>query len=205
MSLFDIILQLSIISTLGLMIQSAPINTMITKRSTLMYTEKNLTIPEKRLYCAARDLYDATGNLRKAQYSLTRSDFPEIDIDIKNEVVDKLYSLSSYRCKNYANVMILKHQLQDHIFNPNMTDLDLTTEHVGNIPIILTSLQTMADSFNDFELSIVNKRCVKFTPAQYQIMYYAKYNRKDSLLKLLKDNFEGWYLRFDARRKQLNA
>ena len=202
MSLFNIILQLSIISALGLMVRSAPINTMITKRST--GTKNPLTISEKRLYCAAKDLYDATGNLRKAQYSLTRSHFPEIDIDVKTKIVDKLYNLSSNRCKNYTIVMILKHQLQDHIFNPNMTDLDLSAEHVtGNISIILTSLQTMADSFNDFELRIVNKRCVKLTPAQYQIMYYVKYNRKDSLLKLLKDNFEGWYLEFGARRKQL--
>ena len=203
MSLFDIILQLSIISALGLMIQSAPINTMINKRSTPNCTGKDLTIPEERLFGAARDLHDATGKLHKAQYNHARLGFPEIDFDVENETVDELYSLFSYLCKKYANVMILKHQLQDYIFNSNMTDLNLTAEDIaGNISIILTSLQTMADSFDDFEFSIFNKRCVKLTQAQYQIMYYVKRNQDASLLKL-KEDFDGWYKDFEKRREQL--
>ena len=187
MSLFDIIFQLSIISALGLMIQSAPINTMITKRST--GTEKSLTILDNRLKCAAKDLRDATGRLLKAS---NQSDIPEIKFDIKTEIGRNFYNLSSSQCKSYTDVMILKHQLQDHIFN---TDLNLTAEHdAGDISIISTSLQTMADSFNDYEFCIANKRCVELTPAQYQIMHYVNYNQTDSLLKLLKDKFEGLYL-----------
>ena len=184
MSLFDIIFQLSIISALGLMIQSAPINTMITKRSTLMCAEKNLTILENRLKFAARDLYHATGRLLNAS---NPSDF---GFYVKTEIRHKFYSLSSPQCKNYTNVTILKHQLQDHIFNT-----DLTAEHdAGDISIILTSLQAMADIFNDYEFSIANKRCVELTPAQYQIMYNVNNNQTYSLLKLLRENFAGFYL-----------
>ena len=193
------VLQLSIISALGLMVQSAPINTMINKRSTqkICTTDKNvtvvLTVLEKRLRCAAEDLHNANGQLRQAKYNLRPLDLPKIDIDTKTEIVNKLYNLSSYRCKQFTTVMILKHRLQDYIFNADTADLELNSEHVAkNLFIILTSLQTMANSFNDIEISITNKRCLKLTPAQCKIMYYAKY-KKDSLLEILTDDWSGWY------------
>jgi len=203
MSLFSI-LQLSIISALGLMVQSAPINTMINKRSTQkICTDKNVTVVltalENRIYCAAVDLHNANGQLRKAKYNLRPSDLPKIDINTKIEIVNKLYNLSSYRCKQFTTVMILKHRLQDYIFNAGTADLELNSEHVAkNLYIILTSLQTMANSFNDIEISITNKRCVKFAPAQYKIMYYAKYT---SLLEILTDYSSGWYQDFCTRLK----
>ena len=192
------ILQLSIISALGLMVQSAPINAMINKRSTQkICTNKNVTVVltalENRIYCAAVDLHNANGQLRKAKYSLRPSDLPKIDINTKIEIVNKLYNLSSYRCKQFTTVMMLKHRLQDYIFNADTADLELNSEHVAkNLYEILTSLQTMANSFNDIEISITNKRCLKVTPAQYKIMYYAKY-KKDSLLEILTNDWSGWY------------
>ena len=200
MSLFNI-LQLSIISALGLMAQSAPINTMINKRSTQkICTYENVTVVltalENRIYYAAVDLHNANGQLHRAKYNLRPSDLPKIDINTKTEIANKLYNLSSYRCKQFTTVMILKHRLQDYIFN---ADSELNTENVTEyLSIILTSLQIMADSFNDIEISITNKRCVKFAPAQYKIMYYAKYT---SLLEILTDYSSGWYQDFCTRLK----
>ena len=65
--------------------------------------------------------------------------------------------------------MTLKHKLQHHLFNADVAP------DFNNISIILTSLQTMANTFNDLEFNDNNRRCVKLTPDQYKIMYKARY------------------------------
>ena len=86
--------------------------------------------------------------------------------------------------------MTLKHQLQDHLFNTDNAP-ELNSDNANKLTTILTSLQTMANIFDDMKISEDNSRCVKLTPAQYKIMYYVRYTAP--LLESLKHHLEGWY------------
>ena len=184
MSLF--VLQLFIISVLGLVVQSAPVD--LTKRSSPK------TLPKTKLYHSSRALYNAAGRLRKAKYNLTI--LPEIDIDTKTkDVVSCIYNISSDQCKNYAKVMSLKHQLQDHLFNTD-TALNLNAKHATDLSIILASLQTMANTFNYIKSKEDNRMCVQLAPAQYKIMYHVPYTSDTPLLQLLQNESAKFYLDF---------
>jgi len=186
MSLF--IIQVFIISALTLMIQSAPI-----ERSTenvMTKEEKNQRELEKSLYCAARSLHNAVGQLRTASYTLPP--LPKVNISSSTEaIMNKILHLFSYRCKNFTEAMTLKHQLQDHLFNAD-TAPDLSSGNAKILSTILTSLQTMANTFDDMEFNKDSRRCIKLTPAQYKIMYYVRYT--NPLLVALNDDLEEWYL-----------
>ena len=185
MSLF--IIQVFIISALTLMIQSAPI-----ERSTeniMSKQEKNQRELEKSLYCAAQSLYDAAGQLRTANYTLP----PLLKINITSNteaIVNRMFHHFSYRCKNFTEAMTLKHQLQDHLFDAD-TAPDLSSGNAKILLTILTSLQTMANTFDDMEFNKDSRRCIKLTPAQYKITYYVKYT--NPLLVALNDDLEEWY------------
>ena len=186
------ILQLLIISAFGLMVQSAPVND-VTKRSTntTMSTEenKNRTL-ENNLYCAAQSLYNARGKLQNAGFTLPS--LPQDDIDNNTKAIaSKTFDHFSSRCKNFTVAMTLKHQLQDHIFS-NSATVELNSDNAKNISKILTSLQSLANVFNDMEFIRNKSRCVMLTPAQYRIMYYARYTAP--LLESLKDDLQGWFL-----------
>ena len=162
MSLF--IPQLLIISALGLMVQTAPIS--LTKRS----TDTN-SVLQKRLYCAARDLQNARGS------------FPDAEPKNDNSTASTLFNLFSDRCKEFTTVMTLKHKLLVDVFDDN-------TALSQKLSTILTSLETMANIFNDLELNENYRRCVELTPAQYKIMYTARYMTK--ILESLGD-LKKWY------------
>ena len=166
MSLF--IPQLLIISALGLMVQTAPIS--LTKRS----TETNSSVLQTRLYCAARDLHNARGS------------FPDADPKNDDSTASTLFNLFSNHCKEFTTVMTLKHKLLVDIFDVDTTlGLDFK-----NLSTILTNLETMANIFNDLELNENNTRCVELTPAQYNIMYTARYTTK--ILESIGD-LKKWY------------
>ena len=175
MSLF--IPQLLIISAFGLIVQTASVN--LIKRS----TANNQTVLENKLYCAAELLYNARGSSSAAEYNT------------ENSTANTLFSLLSDRCKEFTIAMILKHQLQYNLFN-NYTapDLGLNAEDPKNLSLILISLQTMVNTFNDMEFNEKDQRCIKLLPAQYKIMYKARYNTP--LLQSLGD-LAKWYLNPD--------
>ena len=162
MSLF--IPQLLIISVLGLMVQTAPIS--LTKRS----TETNLVL-QTRLYCAAMDLHNAQGS------------WPDAATKNDDSTASTLFNLFSDRCKEYTTALTLKHKLLVDIFDAKTTDFK-------KLSTILTNLETMANIFNDLELNENNTRCVELTPAQYNIMYTARYTTK--ILESLGD-LKKWY------------
>ena len=165
MSLF--ISQLLIISALGLMVQSAPIN--LTKR----LTANNKAVLKNRLYCAAKALYNARGNSRSVGYN---SD--------DDSAATKVFKLFSHPCQNFTIAMTLKYQLLDNIFNAS-TALDLNSKDFSTI---LTSLQTMANTFDYLEFHENNRRCLELSPAQYKMMYKAQYTTEvlESLQDLIK-------------------
>ena len=184
------ILQLFIISAFGLMVQSAPVND-VTKRQTVSNEEMNQRKLENTLYCASKTLYDNAVKLQN-DTGFTLPSLPQADIDNTTKVItNKTFDHFSHRCKNFTIAMTLKHQLQDHIFS-NDTTVEVNSDNANKLSKILTSLQSLANVFNDRELNNNNSRCVKLTPAQYRIVYYARYTAP--LLKSLKDDFEDWYL-----------
>ena len=179
-----LILQLIITFTLYSMVQSSPIY--------LDPTVENQKVLEKSLYCAARSLYNAVGQLRTASYTLPP--LPTVDINSNTEeFMNSIFHDFSHRCQYFTTTMILKHQLQEHLFYNADTALDISSENIEKLSTILTSLQTMADIFNDMEFNKDNRRCEKLTPAQYQIMYHALYTNTTPLLESLKDDLEEWY------------
>ena len=164
------ILQLFIISAFGLMAQSAPVND-VTKRST-DNKEMDQRRLERSLYCAAESLYHERLKVNFALPSL-----PQDDIDntgITKTIANKIFVHFSDRCKNFTKAMTLKHQLQEHLFS-NDSSVVLNSDNVKILSIALIGLQSVAKIFNDLELNENNSRCVKLTPAQYRIMYYALY------------------------------
>ena len=104
--------------------------------------------------------------------------------------MNKLFYQFSKICKYFTVAMILKHRLQEHLFF-NGASLELNSDEAKELTTILTSLQSLANIFNDMEFTENNSRCVKLTPAQYRIMYYVRYTAP--LLESLKDDLQGWY------------
>ena len=173
------ILQLLIISAFGLMVQSAP----VTKRS----TDKEIKIKlEKSLCYAAKSLYEEN---RKENYDLLQLD--ECNCSITTTIADNTFNHFSDRCKNFTKVMIFKHQLQEHLFNDSTSCLVPKSDNPKTLSTILTSLQSLANTFNDIEFNENNSRCVELTPAQYRITYCAQYTLLESWKK---DIFGHWYV-----------
>ena len=181
------ILQLSIILAFGLMTQSAPVD--VTKRSTMSKEERNQRRLENNLYCASQTLHIEGNVLRVAKFTLPSLPQPDIN-NATEEIVKETYSQFSDLCKDYTKAMTLKHQLQEQLFS-NDAALTLNSDNAEKLSKILTSLQSMANIFNDMEFNKVKSRCVNLTPAQYKIMYHVRYTK--SLLDSLKDDFERWY------------
>ena len=183
------VLQLLIISAFGLMVQAAHVNN-VSKKSTdttMSNTEKNNKKLENNLYCASQSLYNARGQLQNAGFTLPS--IPQVDINNNTKIiVNRMFHHFSDLCKYFTIAMTLKHQLQDHLFN---TAPELNYDNANKLTTILTSLQTMANIFDDMKISEDNSRCVKLTPAQYKIMYYVRYTAP--LLESLKRHLEGWY------------
>ena len=168
------------------MVQCAPVND-VTKRST-DNKEMNQRRLERSLYCAAESLYHEQLKVNFALPSL-----PQADIDnITKTIANKTFNHFSDRCKHFANVMTFKHQLQEHLFS-NDSSVVLNSDNVKTLSTMLTSLQSLANTFNDMELNENNSRCVKLTPAQYRIMYYALYNTT-SLLESWRNDIAHWFL-----------
>ena len=184
-----------IISVLCLMVQSAPVNVNnLQKRSSDI--SENQTAFEKDLYCAATSLRN---NARKLHLNLTLSPYPQIDINVNTEkIMNTTFDHFSKECKNFTIAMILKHQLQDFLFNtdiitPESSDTtELNSDNIQRISTILTNLQTMANIFDDMQFSKHHSSCVMLTPIQYKIMYHVRYSNI-SLLQSLKD-MEEWAL-----------
>ena len=191
-------LQLVLItSVICLMVQSAPVNVgndHLQKRSS--YISENQRVFEKDLYCAAMSLRNTA---RKLRLNLTLPSYPQVDINVKTEtIMNATFDYFSKECKNFTTAMMIKHQLQDFLFNTDVItpELSVTTElnsdNIKRVATILTNLQTMANTFDNMQFSKHRSSCVRLTPIQYTIMYHVRYSNI-SLLQSLKD-MESWAL-----------
>ena len=180
------ILQLLVISAFGLMVQSAPIHD-VTKRSTDM-NRKNL---EMRLFCKTEFLYKEL----KVNFTVPLTEDDNDTDTIAKRIANEIFNHFSFRCKHFTKAMTLKHRFQEHLFSNN-SRVALNSDNVKTLSTILTTLQLFAKIFNDLELIENNSRCVKLTPAQYRIMYYAQYNTT-SLLESWEKDIGDWYMSDD--------
>ena len=166
------ILQLFVISAFGLMVQSALIDDV----STL-------------IFCAAESPYDEINDFKYANFTPS-------SLNITKTIPNIMFNHFSDQCKNFTKAMTFKHLLQEHFFS-NDTALEVNPNDAKNLSTILTSLQSLANIFNDIEINEYSNRCVKLTPAQYRIMYYVQYNTT-SLLESWKDDIAHWYLAYGS-------
>ena len=181
-----IIIQLLIISVVGLMVQSAPVSVTddhLQKRST---NENNQQVPENRLFCAALSLHI---KMRDFSSDLTVPAAPQINDNIKS-VMSTTFDHFSSLCKNFTIAMSLTYQVQDLLFNTDTTP-ELSSDDIQKLSEILALLQTMATAFDDIQYNRDHSRCVRLTAVQYRIMYNIQHPNT-SLKQALKDIKEVW-------------
>ena len=130
------------------MAQSAPVNDV----SAVSKKEMNQIKLENILYCSAQSLHHAREDLVKAKLILHSPPQADINENIKT-TMNKIFHQFSKLCKYFTKAMVLKHQLQEHLFSTS-TDSALkiiNSDNHNNISTILTSLQTMANIFDDIK------------------------------------------------------
>ena len=180
------IIQLLIISVVGLMVQSAPVSVTddhLQKRST---SENNQQVPENSLFCASLSLHI---KMRDFSNDLTVPAAPQINDNIKS-VMSITFDHFSSLCKNFTIAMSLTYQVQDLLFNTDTTP-ELSSDNIQKLSEILAHLQTMATAFDDIQYNRNHSRCIRLTAAQYRIMYYIQHPNT-SLKQALKDIKEFW-------------
>ena len=125
----SLVLQLSIISTFGLMVQSAPVD--VTKRSidtNMSKKEINQRKLENNIYCASQSLYITLGQLQNAA-GFTLPSLSPVDINSNTKtIMNKILHHFSDQCKYFTRAMTLKHQLQEHLFTTD-TAPELTSDN----------------------------------------------------------------------------
>ena len=183
------IIQLLIISVVGLMVQSAPVTATddhLHKRSTSKSKQQSKT-PERNLLCAAFSM-----KFKNFPNNLTVPAAPETHINIET-VMNATFDHFSTLCKNYTIAMSLIYQVQDLLLNTNTTTPELSSDNIQNLSEIITYLQTMATALDDMQFYRNHCRCVRLTAAQYRIMYYVQHPNT-TLIQALKGIKEFWKL-----------
>ena len=178
--MFSFIIQLLIISVVGLMVQSAPVSDNLKKRgTTAANVNTNVKKLEQRLLCAA-------SSIRNAKWLDTLEPHEPIVPQSGNytELVHTIFDQFSLHCKGFTNATSLKYHVQDLLFDNNTTP-QLSYE---NLSKLLIKLQTMATTLDDIQYIRDHSSCVRLTAAQYRIMYYAKFEQDNAA----KDFMDDW-------------
>ena len=179
------IIQLLIISVVGLMVQSAPVTVTddhLHKRQANKGHDQ--TTLEKKLLCAAKEVYN-TG-----QPTVT------LNVPTKYAGANEVNGIQTYDqitkyCMNFIMAMSLKHHLQDLLLGTNPSS-QLNSDNIGKLPIILIKLQTIANTFDDLQVVKHSSSCVRFTPDEFKTIYkYIKYTNT-SLLQAISDSAYFW-------------
>ena len=93
------------------MAQSAPVNDV-----SAVSKKMNQRKLENILYCSAQSLHHAREDLVKAKLILLSPPQADINKNIKT-IINKMFHQFSKLCKCFTKAMVLKHQLQEHLFN----------------------------------------------------------------------------------------
>ena len=180
------IIQLLIISVVGLMVQSAPVS--ITDDH---LHKRSINEIEKSLFCAATSLHF---DIKDLLSNLTLPAAPQININTKT-VINAIFHHFSTLCKDFTKAMSLKYQVQDLLFNADTTP-ELTTENIQTLTKMIIKLQTMATTLGDLQFHEDRSRCVRLTAAQYRIMYYVQHPNA-TLIQALNGTTNSWKLMGD--------
>ena len=181
------IIQLFIISVVGLMVQSAPVSVTdddLHKRHTAANERHNQAKLEKTLFCTAKEVRNKAKRTVTLNIPTQYAGANEVD---RNQTYDQL---TKY-CMNFIMAMSLKHHLQDLLLDTNPSS-QLNSDNIGELPIILIKLQTIANTFDDLQVVKHSSSCVTFTPDEFKTIYkYIKYTNT-SLLQAIIDSAFFW-------------
>ena len=180
------VIQLLIISVVGLMVQSVPVSITDNRLQKQSTNEINQRVPENSLFCAALSFHI---KMRDFSSDLTVPATPQINDNIKS-VMSATFDHFSSLCKNFTVAMSLTYQVQDLLFYTDTTP-ELSSDDIQKLSDVLALLQTMATAFDDIQYNRNHSRCIRLTAAQYRIMYYIQHPNT-SLKQALKDIKEFW-------------
>ena len=186
------IIQLLIISVVGLMVQSAPVSVtddhLHKRQATAIANERhNQKALEEKLYCAATKVRNTAKHLNSTVTLNIPTKYSGVNEVDRNLTYDQL---TKY-CMNFIMTMSLKYHLQDLLLDTD-TSSQLNSDNIGELPIILIKLQTIANTFDDIQVVKHSSSCVTFTPDEFKTIYkYIKYTNT-SLLQAIIDMANFW-------------
>ena len=179
------IIQLLIISIVGLMVQSAPVsvtdNHLHKRQANERYRLENI------LFRAAAKVRNTAKHLNSTVTLNIPTQYAGVNKVDRHPIYDQL---TKY-CMNFIMTMSLKHHLQDLLLDTN-TSSHLSSDNIGKLSVILIKLQTMANIFDDIQVVKHSSSCVTFTPDEFKTIYkYIKYTNI-SLLQAIFDMADFW-------------
>ena len=179
------IIQLLIISIVCLIVQSAPVsvtdNHLHKRQANEQYRLENI------LFLAATKVRNTANSLKSTVILNVPTQYAGVNKVDRHPIYDQL---TKY-CMNFIMTMSLKHHLQDLLLDTN-TSSQLNSDNIGNLSVILTKLQTMANIFDDIQVGKHSSSCVTFTPDEFKTIYkYIEYTNT-SLLQAILDMATPW-------------
>ena len=188
------LIQLLIISVVGLMVQSAPVSRHLQKREPTAENSIEFKL-ENHIYCASSAIHNVHWELPVATCTVPESQNANIDFQT---LVDIVFNQLSLYCRNFTIAMSLKHQLQDFLFNTDTTP-EFSSDNIQKLSEVLAHLQTMATAFDDIQYNRDHSRCVRLTAAQYGIICSVQHPNTTASLK---EYANDWYLNYELYNHQ---
>ena len=181
------IIQLLIVSVVGLMVQSAPVSVTddhLQKRQAQCNNQKAI---EEKLFSAVTKVRNTANDLNKTVSLNVSAHYvgpTGVDIDLNYKKLTKY-------CMHFIMAMSMKHHLQDLLLDTDVTS-QLTTASIENLSVLLTNLQTMANTLDDLQVNKHDSSCARFEPSDFKTIYkYIPYTNA-SLLQAIHDIATFW-------------
>ena len=180
------IIQLLIISVVGLMVQSAPVSVTddhLQKRQAQCNNHQKAL--EVKLFCAVTKVRNTANDLNKT-VTLNVS-VKYVGATRENNTDD---NLTKY-CMHFIMAMSMKHHLQDLLLDTNVIS-KRTNASIEDLSVLLTNLQTMANTLDDLQVNKHDSSCARFEPSNFKTIYkYIPYTHA-SLLQAIYDIADFW-------------
>ena len=98
-----------------------------------------------------------------------------------NRNYNKIVRSFSATCRRYTDTLAFKYQLQKLIFNKNEA---LSSDAVLQIIVLIINLQTASIKLQQIELKMDKKYCATFTPKQYELIYFSRLHKDNTISSL---------------------
>ena len=174
----SLIIQVLIISVVVVVAQSASLSPYC-KSSDVLAKAKNRSKLQSlivHLYCVAISLHGTVNRNRTA--------VPDVQLpnnSTQDTKFNEVFSYFSDECKNFTEALLLKHYLQEYLFNETNNSTD--SRQIGPLYSILVYLETVANILDDIQFNNNHSvRCVRLTANRYKMMYHVLQQRDASLL-----------------------